>query len=208
MSLREGEIIVPPGQTILRQGELTSTAYFWSGGGQVRVTIDGKTVRERTYDPKEHHFFGDLTAILGGPCANTVETLTPNRFIPIQFTPGSIETSVARHPDVACRWLESLAHVAHDALSLVHERELDLTLTQAEVVQHSPELLAEKVKWLGAIYLARRLAEHYRSPVLAGLAGYYENLGMFSAIEGDAAPDLAATDTILETILQEARKHP
>ena len=207
MPLREGEVIYSPGQTLIRQGELNHAVFYWSGGGTVRILIDDRPVRELNYDPAETHFFGDISAILGCPATSTVESSTPNRFIPIRFEPEAMSRTIQRSPDLARRWLESLADTAHGALTLVHERELDLTVARTEYEEKNAAALEIRRRWSGGVSLARRLAEQLSSPVLAGLAGYYENLKILEGAEGDATPDFDEIEQAFAQIIQNSRKH-
>ena len=202
MALREGESIVPPGVPIIRQGEVSRDIFYWTEGGRVRISVDGKPIRDLEFNPSEKHFFGDLAALLGRPRSSSVESLTPNKFIRITFEEGKVGRLIANSPEVARLWMESLARIAFDALSSLQLRERELALIKGQIADKETESAAVGRRWAGALFLARRAADHFAQPALTGLAKYYEDLRAFDLDKGDAdALDLELIDIPVRRLL-------
>lgn len=185
MALREGESIVPPGTVIIRQGEVSRDIFYWTEGGRVRISVDGKPIRDIEFNASEKNFFGDLAALLGRPRSSTVESLSPNRFIRISFEEGKIDRLVQNSADVARLWLESLSRIAYDALASLQAREREIVQVQAQIAQKEAETEAGGRVWSGALFLARRTADHFSIPALTGLAKYLEDIRLFDQALGD-----------------------
>lgn len=186
MALREGESIVPPGAVIIRQGEVSRDIFYWTEGGRVRISVDGKPIRELDFNPAEKHFFGDLAALLGRPRSSTVESLTPNKFIRITFEEGKTERLISHSPEVARLWMESLARIAFDALSSLQTRDRELAQFRGQIAAREAESARVAGRWSGALFLVRRAADHFSQPPLPGLARYCEDSRLFDLAEGDA----------------------
>jgi CRP-like cAMP-binding protein len=194
MALREGEMITPPGIVLIRQGEVSRDIFFWTGGGRLRISVDGKPIRELDYNPAEKRFLGDLAALLGRPRSSTVECLTPNKFIRITFEEGKIERLVKGSPEVARQWLESLARIAYDALVSLSTRDREIGQVEAEIAKRKAETDALGRRWAGLLYFVRRSADHFSVPGFDGLARYFSDLKLFGQQLGD--PDAVEEDLI------------
>lgn len=185
MALREGEMMVPPGTAIVRQGEVSRDVFYWTEGGRVRILVDGKPIRELEFTAYEKHFFGDLAAVLGRPRSATVECVTPNKFVHISFESGKLARLVQTSPEVTRLWLGSLARIAHDALTAVHARDKEIAATEAQIAEKEKEAALLARSWTGALFVARRTADYFSQPVLNGVAKYLEDIRLFDQALGD-----------------------
>jgi CRP/FNR family transcriptional regulator, cyclic AMP receptor protein len=98
----------PAGSIILREGDAGDTCYILRSGGArvVRQHADGRAITLTNLGPGE--IFGELAMFGGETRSASIEVLEPMRALAILA--ADLRRLILRHPDIAVKMLEGLAH--------------------------------------------------------------------------------------------------